>query len=310
MVIVLNTNACGGKGLQKWSMIENKFMNSQTHVISLQEEGFEKKLSQSIRKGETKFVAAGGDGTVNLLLNYLIQFTSSEQLKEIAIGAIGIGSSNDFHKPFNKTIAGIPACIDFQNADYRDVGLINCETTNGKIEKYFLINASVGITAQANHLFNNPDSNLSGLKRFSTKSAILYAAIKTIFAYKNLTANITINGENFTSAITNLGITKNPHFSGDFCYDSEPDYVSGKFDVHLAHEMNKFNILEMMHALTQNKFYKLEKTRSWKSGNIKITSDNNFAVEYDGEVLVGNHVEFKILNKFVKVCGNGNIKRS
>lgn len=305
MVIVLNTNACGGKGFQKWNLIKNKFINSQTHVISLQEDGFEKKLSESIKNGETKFIASGGDGTVNLLLNYLIQFTTSEQLKEIVIGAIGIGSSNDFHKPFNSKNNPIPYCIDFQSGDFRDVGLITCETISGKVEKYFLINASVGITAEANNLFNKSNFILRRLKQFNTKSAILYSAIKTIVSYKNLMAEIFVNGNKLETPITNLGITKNPHFSGDFRYDSPVDYTSGKFDVHLAHDMNGFEVLNLMKALTYNCFSKLKKTRSWISDNIKITSINNFTVEYDGEVLVTNRAEFKVLHNFIKVCGNG-----
>lgn len=305
MVILLNTICCGGKGLEKWNQIKNHILNSGTAVFRTNENGLIPKLKEYIEKGETHFVAAGGDGTVNYLLNILVEIAAVDQLKKITLGAIGIGSSNDFHKPFCSKIEGISVCIDFQNADYRDVGLITCETTNGEIEKYFLINASVGITAHANYLFNNSDSILSNLKRVSTKSAILYAAIKTILAYKNLTANITINRENFTTAITNLGITKNPHFSGDFCYDSPTDYTNGKFNVHLAYHMNKFEIVNLMKALIKGSFSKLKKTKSWQTDSIKIISKNKFAVEFDGEVVITNKVEFKILNKYIKVCSNG-----
>ena len=69
--------------------------------------------------------------------------------------------------------------------------------------------------------------------------------------------------------------------------------------------MNKFEIVNLMKALTSRSFSKLKKTKSWQTDRIKITSENNFAVEFDGEVVITNQVEFKVLNKYIKVCGNG-----
>ena len=305
MVILLNTNCCGGKGLEKWNQIKNHILNSETTILQTNENELIGKLKEYIKNGETKFVAAGGDGTVNYLLNSLVGASTNDQLKNITIGAIGIGSSNDFHKPFCAKIGEIPVCIDFQNSYLRDVGVIKYDSDKGKIEKYFLINASIGITAEANNLFNKPDFILRRLKQFNTKTAIFYSAIKTMMTYRNLNAEIIINGDKLKTKLTNLGITKNSHFSGDFCYDSQADYTNGKFNIHLAHDMSKFDVLGLMKALTSRRFSKLKKTQSWKTARIKITSENKFAVEFDGEVVTTNQVEFKVLNKFIKVCSNG-----
>jgi diacylglycerol kinase family enzyme len=305
IVIILNTNCCGGKGLAKWNQIKNYFLNSESTILLANENGLITKLQKAIEKGETQFVAAGGDGTMNYLLNSLIGIATPKQLKNITIGAVGIGSSNDFHKPFCSKIGEIPVCIDFQNAYHRDVCVIKYDTDAGKVEKYFLINASLGITAEGNNLFNKPDLILCRLKQLSTKTAIIYSAIKTMLTYRNLNAEIFVNGNKLKTNITNLGITKNPHFSGDFCYDSHASYDRGKYNVHLAHDMNKLDVLNLMKALTTSSFSKIEKTKSWLTDNIKVNSENNFAVEYDGEIIFTNKVEFIVLNKFIKVCGNG-----
>jgi len=302
MVIVLNTTACGGQALHKWNQVKDHFSDSEITILFTNENVFATRLHESIKNGETQFVAAGGDGTINHLLNSLIRIATPDQLKNITIGAIGIGSSNDFHKPFYSKIEEIPVCVDFQNAYYRDVGFITCDSDKGKVEKYFLINASVGITAEANNLFNTPNSILRNLKRISTKSVILYSAIKTLMNYKNLFAKIYIDGNCFDTSITNLGITKNSHFSGDFCYDSPVDYTSGKFDVHLAGDMNKFDILKLMHALTHKKFSKLNKTRSWNVESVTVNSVRKFIVEYDGEIVLTKEAKFRVLNQAVRIC--------
>lgn len=305
MVIILNTNCCGGKGLAKWNQVKNYIVDAEKIVLQSNEEGLKDKIKEPIEKGQTQFVAAGGDGTLNYLLNNLIELATNDQLRKITIGAVGIGSSNDFHKPFCLKFGDIPVCMDFENAYHRDVGVIKYDTDAGKVEKYFLINASLGITAEANNLFNKPDLILRRLIQLSTKTAIIYSATKTILNYRNLNAEIFVNGNKLKTNITNLGITKNPHFSGDFCYDSQADYTNGKFAIHLAYDMNKFEVLNLMKALASNSFSKLRKTKSWWTDWVKITSRNNFAVEYDGEVITTREVEFKILKNFIRVCGNG-----
>lgn len=310
MVILLNTECCGGEGIHKWERTKSHILNFQTEIIHANKNNTPAKLEEYLENGETHFVAAGGDGTVNYLLNNLINTASPNQIKNVIIGAVGIGSSNDFHKPFDFQNTSIPIANDFEKSYSRDVGKLTYETDKGKINKYFLINASIGITAQANYLFNNPDPILKILKRFNTKLAIIYAAFKTILTYRNVRAKLYINGDSVATKITNIGIVKNPHFSGDFCYDSETDYSSGFFDVHLAYQMNKFEILNLMKTLTQNRFPKLKKTKSWKINQIKIESEKEFAVEYDGEIIETKNVEFTVLNNFIKVCRNGKSIRS
>ena len=83
-------------------------------------------ISNAILKGERKFIAAGGDGTINYLLNEILSNPSKTIIDEIQIGAIGLGSSNDFHKPMysSRLINGIPCKVDFTNTEERDIGCI------------------------------------------------------------------------------------------------------------------------------------------------------------------------------------------
>ena len=85
--------------------------------------------------------------------------------------------------------------------------------------KYFLLNASMGVTAEANNLFNNPDAVLKFLKKHFTGLAILYAAFRTIFSYKNFEAKIIFDSyETYSFNISNLSIIKSPNISGDLSY--------------------------------------------------------------------------------------------
>ncbi|MEJ2615275.1 MAG: acylglycerol kinase family protein [Ignavibacteriaceae bacterium] len=162
MLVIINPKSCGGSALKKWKAVEpglSQKINCADLFFLNGSIPMQLCIRAALCNGETKFVAAGGDGTLNLLINSIIKYSSIEQLNKIKIGAIGIGSSNDFYKPVKESdiVNNIPVRIDFDTAEPRDVGKITFENDGIIISKYFLINSSIGITADANYFFNNPD---------------------------------------------------------------------------------------------------------------------------------------------------------
>jgi diacylglycerol kinase family enzyme len=307
MYLLLNTYAGGGSAEKKWVQIKNtiikKFNNLK--IIKVDKSSDTNSFIQdAIAKKENDFIIAGGDGTVNLFINKLMDQADKKDIKGIRIGAIGIGSSNDFHKPmYNCLIAGIPAKINFNSYEQRDVGLIKYKVGTQLLQKYFLLNASIGVTAEANNLFNNPDLVLRFLKKYFTGVAILYSALKTIFSYKNIEAKIIFNSnESYLFQISNLSIIKNPNISGDLSYPSDPDYQNGLYDIYLTHSMNKLNLINLLKSLSNKVFPKNEKTKYCKTSKIKVSSESEFLIEFDGEVIKTNYAEFSILNRYLKVC--------
>ena len=172
------------------------------------------------------------------------------------------------------------------------------------IKKYFLINASLGITAEGNNFFNHPDSILSSLKKYSTQSAITYAAMKNILTYKNFKATMEINNESFTTNISNLGILKSPFFTGKLRYQSDPLFDNGLFDIHLYESLSKVKLLKLFYNLSKGISDISLNKKFWRTDKIKISSEIEFAVEFDGEVITTKSAEFSILPSLIKVCIN------
>jgi len=304
MIGFVNPYCSGGKGLRKWQKISNYFGNGLSWYTANGGDWVDPVIKNSLLKKEMNFICAGGDGTINFILNRLLNLVPQEELKNIKLGAIGIGSSNDFHKPFNecKMVNGIPLKINFDNAKPRDIGCISFEENGIIRHKYFLINASIGITAEANHFFNNPDFILQKLKRINTNISIIYAAVKTILRYKNFNVKIESGSVEIQTKLTNMGIVKNPNFSGNLKYNSIRRYDNGKFNVHLCFDMKKSGIINLFRNLLKGNFHKVAKKRCWETEILKISSEQNFFVEYDGEVIETNSAAFSILQGLIKVC--------
>jgi len=308
MIILLNKNSAGGTALKKWNTIYKELkLNGSTETFIVGVNGStDKFIPDSIKKGNTDFVIAGGDGSINYFLNCVLNSVEPDILKQIKIGAVGIGSSNDFHKPFQpkNTIGNIPYRINFKDAVRRDIGYLLYEKDGKTFKKYFLINASLGITAEGNNFFNNPDFILGYLKKLNTQSAITYTVIKNILTYKNFKVTIGGTNESFTANISNMGILKSPFFTGKLRYLSDPLLDNGLFDVHLYQSLSKMKLLKLFYNLSKGKSDSILNKKFWRTDRIKISSATEFAIEFDGEVITTKSAEFSIIPGLIKVCVN------
>ncbi len=309
MVVVFNPHSAQGKARRKWQRIEpllrKKFPGAEWFVMD-GKTALDTFLRQKLDAGERAFVAAGGDGTVNALLQALLNHVTPQDARNLKIGAIALGSSNDFHKPFpaRNGFLPVPCKIEFDSAQLQDVGLLVFEDATGqKQRRYWINNASVGITAQANSFFNAPNRLLRWLKKHWSSLAIVYAALRTIFSYRNLPMDIRFDGQESRSVqVTNLGLVKNPHFSGSFCYDSPYEKNSGFFFAHLCYEMSLFRTLNTLWHLSRCEFSGLPNTVSFRLRHLTVTAPKPFVVEYDGETITTRWAEFSVLKEYIGVC--------
>jgi diacylglycerol kinase family enzyme len=308
MVVVLNKNSGGGTALKKWeSVYKHLQLNGSTETFIVGRNGsVDKFIIDSVRSGKTDFVIAGGDGSINYFVNRCINLLKPEILRRIKLGAVGIGSSNDFHKPFlrQNCLNSIPHKINFKEAISRDVGCIQYECDGKFLKKYFLINASLGITAEGNNFFNNPDFILKYLKKINTQAAIFYTILKNIFTYKNFKIKMEVNNESFIANISNLGILKSPYFTGKLRFQSDPLFNNGLFDVHLYDSLSKIKLLKLFYNLSKGKSDNFMNKKFWITNHIKISSEKEFAVEFDGEIITTKRAEFSVKPELIKVCTN------
>ena len=260
MLVVLNEKANHGTARKKWLAIEKPLfarLANASIAITRNVAELENAVRFQWESGERQFIAAGGDGSVNCLLNCLTRMVGDgPELKDLTLGAIGLGSSNDFHKPFdrNSFIDRIPVKIDCQNVKYADVGKAVFTTRDtGKITRHFLINGSMGLTATANYKYNHPDPFLAWLKPRFTNVSILYAALSTMFFYRNQPAAIAGYTDGMKQ-ISNINILKNPHFAGSFHYRIPQKLDDGFLTVALCLDMNKKEMLRTMMGLARGRF--------------------------------------------------------
>jgi diacylglycerol kinase (ATP) len=307
MIVFVNPRSGAGAGISRWQKIEPRMRErfGELRVILLDApDAVSRGLEDACHTGDHRIVAAGGDGTANAVVHALLS-PPSGRAAQCVLGAIGLGSSNDFHKPFNGNAAidGIPARLDFDNATWCDAGRITFADGGSTSVRHFFLNASAGITADGNCRFNRPGPVLGALKKLNTRAAIFYAAITALAGYRNTPVSITIQDRHpVTLELTNLGILKSPFFSGDLHYDVACNYSNGRFAVIACEQMNIPARIRLFRSLLRGTTEGLTGVRSWSTPELRMESDVPIPLEFDGETITTSSVRFTAVPHALRVC--------
>lgn len=307
MIALINPRAGAGNTLTRWNLIEPlmKERFGDVRVFFLGAPGaVAHAVEAAVSSADPRIVAAGGDGTVNAVVNAILN-GPPEYASACVLGALGLGSSNDFHKPFgsNETLRGVHARLDFANASPCDAGAVRLTLNGTTTTRHFFLNASAGITAEGNRQFNHPGPVLGMLKRVSVRAAITYAAITSLIGFENIPVRLTIpQAGTFTLALTNLGIVKTPYFSGDLHYDIVKDYTNGRFGIVACEGMGTRQRYMLFRSLMHGSFAHLSHVRSWSAAEVELSANRPIRIEFDGETVMAEAASFTVLPHALKVC--------
>ena len=241
------------------------------------------------RKGMNRFAAGGGDGTVHELLNGIMRTARDQNFapQTMRFGAVGLGSSCDFLKIDRKKRL---TRIDFERAESSQIGAVSLD---GKPDIYFMINASIGLTTEANALFNRRPRWLQILARLHTDLAIVGAALWTLVTFQSRALRLQCHGVAATQKLTNLGITRQKSFAGSFSYDRTP--MHGLFSIYSCIDLTRMEILKTMISLLRGRFPRSSKHEYTEAAAIEISDSHPFTIELDGEIFTAMHAKISLV---------------
>lgn len=290
--IILNTNANEKKCERNWmpvaELLERRNINHELHVVRNPSEGVAtaKSLCQS---GIRHIVAAGGDGTINEVVNGI--FTAGIDTREVWMAVLPLGRGNDWVRThhYPKTIAEVVETWRDGNFIQHDIGKVTSRTNGKNYSRYFINIAGFGfdadviydVTHNPPHLFGLNIYKLSLLKSlFSHKPTAIQASAKEDFNF---------NGEVF------MVIAAICQYNGGGIREAKyavPD--DGLLDLIVIPKMSIPKVLKHLKNMTSgNHIDTIEGIRMIQTTQADLTSDDLFRGEVEGELLrPGNyHIE-------------------
>lgn len=290
-LVVLNPHAGCGKGARDKELIEKKLQQYSIpyQLVVSEYSGQAIFITRKyIRKGHKKILVAGGDGTLNEVVNGIFLF-SADSADKFVLGMIPVGTGNDWIKTF-----GIPA--DYDSAlkiilegkiVSQDIGRIGYNLGKKKKRRYFANIAGFGFDAMVAARANE-------LKEQGKKGFIIYlqSLIESYFHYKTCKARMKIDDLELEDYIftTSIGIGK---FNGGGMMQA-PFAVpnNGEFQVTVIRKIGILGILRNLRRLYTGNFVKDRRVSTYNGRTVIIKGEKNIPGEVDGESL-GNS-EFKI----------------
>jgi diacylglycerol kinase (ATP) len=286
-VVVLNPAAGNGTARARFSLVRERIGPHDLIEIT-SSDSWQQEVHDAASNGIRRFIAAGGDGTVHAVVNALA--SSGGPLSAFEFGAIGLGSSNDFHKPVSNQMAGIPVRLGPPHP--RDVVRVE---ENGR-SQLMVVSASLGVTADANAVFNSPGPLVRALKARFTDIAIIVTAISTIAHCQAVPIRLDIGTESYAGEIANLSILLTPWLSGIFRYDVP--IQPGKMTIALVPAAGRIRLLGTLARLSRHRFT----GRWWTTGRLTINLDAPRELEIDGEIALCLRPTFSVIAGGISTC--------
>jgi YegS/Rv2252/BmrU family lipid kinase len=289
-LFIINPAAGKGKNLKLIPMIEKIFKDKEDQCLIEVTKGIghatEIAKSHS-EKGDYRIYSVGGDGTLNEVLNGMVNSSSS-------LAVIPSGSGNDFIKSIynfskqdkiedilHKMIKGEEKYIDL------------CEFN----DRYFINIASVGFDAEV--AYNS--IRLKKLPFIGGKLAYILGIILTVFNYKSYKLSISIDGKIISLDALLVAIANGRYYGGGINVAPKAEINDGLFNICAIEKVGRFKILTLFPKVIKGTHAEIKEVSFYSGSKVRIESDEEIAFNIDGEITKGKEAEFKMIKNGIKI---------
>ncbi len=234
---------------------------------------------QAVQDGVQLVVAAGGDGTLNEVVNGLMRSGPTAEHRPI-LGVLCAGRGNDFSGS-----VGIPEDIDLacQLLALGRSRLLDVGRVSGGIYpegRYFINCVGVGFDAVAT-------IEVAKLPRWGGFLSFLVAIFKTIFLYNHAPmATIEYGDQTLMQRSLMISMMNGRRLGGGFIMapDSKPD--DGLLDLCIAEQMSSLQVIRLVPHFMRGTQASQRTIKTGKTAAIKIVAlDGPLPAQTDGEII-------------------------
>jgi len=251
------------------------------------------------RQSVEAVIAAGGDGTVNEVINGLMRARADGFVKP-ALGVLGIGTGNDFAESLNLpgNLENSIQAIMRNTRRLVDVGFLKgCSVPDGR---YFGNCVGIGFDA-AGGVLAEKITWARGLL------AYLIAALQNIFIYyKAPTLEIQLDAETITMPSLLVSIMNGKRIGGGFWTAPNASLDDGLFDLCIAEEVSRPRMLTLLPHFLKGTQATQPEIQMKRTRVVKIRAIQGvMPIQTDGEILSDacQEVTIEILPKQLEVIG-------
>jgi diacylglycerol kinase (ATP) len=272
VTIIFNKQAGSGKNHRNISKVidffqQNRIDHRLFETLSI---GHAVKLAhQAIDENHKHLVIAGGDGTLNEVINGIFSHPSR---KDIKIGILPIGTCNDF-----ANAAGIPLALD--KALETIVSGVPMRFDVAKIQDLYFINiAGIGFDVD---IVESISRHQKG-RNFVT---YLTAVLKIIHHYRAGTYRIKTSDREIEGKMLLIALANGRSFGGGFRVAPMADLQDGLLHIVILQDMPFIKRVLALLRILNGSHEKLKETVIFTSDQISINAEQPLKMQLEGELI-------------------------
>lgn len=243
-------------------------------------------------------VAVGGDGTVNEVVNGLVDPTSGEPRgQDLVLGVVPGGSGCDFIRTWGLDVP-LQRLVERHLLTEMvlpiDLGRVTSTNLEGEpVVRLFANIAEVGWGADVTRRANR-------LPRFVGRSRYLLSTLASVVRVRPVEATVRLDHTERTELVTEVVIANGQFFGGGMKIAPRALPDDGRFNVQTWRGGAR-DILENLPKVRSGEHVSSPTVREWQSATVDVTAAARMTVEADGEVLGTTPATFEVLPRVLSL---------
>lgn len=250
----------------------------------------------------THIVGVGGDGTLNEIVNGLLN-TRHEGILPV-IGIIPAGSANDFHKSLDgpESLQELVQMIIAGHHFPCDVGKLEFDSPDAKYtHRYFINIADAGIGFHVVDEVNKQSRSIpSSIKFFR-------AIIRTFRRYRNISVTCKADEWEWSGRVKMLVVANGSYFGSGLGIAPHAALNSGKLAITIGADISTFDYIKYLPLLKKRAHIDHDQVFYKQATTFRITSSEFCGVEADGELMDKAPVTITVLPGKINILGSPKI---
>ena len=250
----------------------------QVTVFETQYAGHAKVLAQDLASQYDVMLAAGGDGTLNQVLNGMM--TGATEPRP-SLGIIPLGTGNDFARMFNIKATGEHIVSRLQQKSFpsTDVGCIETVNEQGvPVKKYFINVCSLGMGPEVVTRLSKSNRSLGPTLTY------LKAITQTFFTHRPQPVQVTADNWSWSGWARVVGIANGKSFGNGMYIAPDAEVNDGLFSTFIASDLPLFKFLLYLQTIKSGKILRDSKIAYQTASAISLSSSQPTPIEAEGEL--------------------------
>lgn len=292
LFFIINPTAGGGRGQRVWAAVSRELARRQATADYGLTDGpaaATRLAAQARQEGYDAVVGVGGDGTIQEIVNGLVDGNGG---CPSALGVIPGGTGNDFSK-----MLGVPRdpsrALDVVLGG--QVRRFDLGRANGR---YFINLAGVGFDAEVAGFLNQRPKRLPGALTY------VYGILVTLFRYRPALMTVDLGREVIRGKYLLVSVANGPSHAGGakMCPEARPD--DGSLDICVGGNLGRLETIFVLPQVFTGRHTRHPKIKIYKAiERVRIDAEAPLFLQADGEIFGRVPADLEIVPGALRVIG-------